>query len=226
MRPADAQAAGLVDEVVATPGEMLDSRPRLDRGQPGSPSSRGTVRATGSPAARRPARSLAAQLPAFPANLRKQLKGARLPAPEAILAAAVEGAQVDLDTALTDRDPVPDRAAHRPGRQEHDRGVLLRHAGGQRRGGPTVRGRTAGAPGRRARRRDDGRRHRATPAPAPAWTSWCKDVSPEAAGRAGSTARGCWPEGPQRRATEARARACSTGSPRPTRWTTWPAATW
>ena len=39
-------------------------------------------------------------LPAFPANLRKQLKGAPLPAPRNILAAAVEGAQVDVDTAL------------------------------------------------------------------------------------------------------------------------------
>jgi 3-hydroxyacyl-CoA dehydrogenase/enoyl-CoA hydratase/3-hydroxybutyryl-CoA epimerase len=46
-------------------------------------------------------RSLAAQLPAYPANLRKRLKGARLPAPEAILATAVEGAQVDLETAFT-----------------------------------------------------------------------------------------------------------------------------
>ena len=45
-------------------------------------------------------RSLAAQLPAFPANLRKQLKGAPMPAPEHILSAAVEGAQVDFDTAL------------------------------------------------------------------------------------------------------------------------------
>ncbi|MCF7551384.1 3-hydroxyacyl-CoA dehydrogenase NAD-binding domain-containing protein [Pseudonocardia sp. WMMC193] len=43
---------------------------------------------------------LAAILPAFPANLRKQLKGAPMPAPRNILAAAVEGAQVDFDTAL------------------------------------------------------------------------------------------------------------------------------
>ena len=43
---------------------------------------------------------LAAVLPAFPANLRKQLKGAPMPAPRNILAAAVEGTQVDVDTAL------------------------------------------------------------------------------------------------------------------------------
>ncbi len=44
--------------------------------------------------------SFAANLPAFPANLRKQIKGANMPAPRAILAAAIEGAQVDVDTAL------------------------------------------------------------------------------------------------------------------------------
>ena len=43
---------------------------------------------------------LAQVLPAFPANLRKQTKGAPYTAPRAIMAAAVEGAQVDLDTAL------------------------------------------------------------------------------------------------------------------------------
>jgi 3-hydroxyacyl-CoA dehydrogenase/enoyl-CoA hydratase/3-hydroxybutyryl-CoA epimerase len=43
---------------------------------------------------------LAQNLPAFPANLRKQLKGANYPAPHHIMAAAVEGAQVDFDGAL------------------------------------------------------------------------------------------------------------------------------
>ena len=42
----------------------------------------------------------AANLPAFPANLRKQIKGANYPAPHHIMAAAVEGAQVDFDTAI------------------------------------------------------------------------------------------------------------------------------
>ena len=44
--------------------------------------------------------SFAANLPAFPANLRKQIKGANMPAPLGIMAAAVEGAQVDFDHAL------------------------------------------------------------------------------------------------------------------------------
>ena len=44
--------------------------------------------------------SLASSLPAFPANLTKQLKGAPYPAPYAILSAAVESLQVDVDTAF------------------------------------------------------------------------------------------------------------------------------
>jgi 3-hydroxyacyl-CoA dehydrogenase/enoyl-CoA hydratase/3-hydroxybutyryl-CoA epimerase len=43
--------------------------------------------------------AFAPALPALPALLRKQLNGAPAPAPRAILAAAVEGAQVDIDTA-------------------------------------------------------------------------------------------------------------------------------
>jgi 3-hydroxyacyl-CoA dehydrogenase/enoyl-CoA hydratase/3-hydroxybutyryl-CoA epimerase len=43
--------------------------------------------------------SFAANLPAFPAGLRKQLAGAPYPAPRNILAAAVEGSQVDFDNA-------------------------------------------------------------------------------------------------------------------------------
>ncbi|MET8251094.1 3-hydroxyacyl-CoA dehydrogenase NAD-binding domain-containing protein [Micromonospora sp. NPDC005197] len=100
MRPADALAAGIVDEVVATEAEMLD-RARAwiaANPHPKQPWDRPDYRMPGGTPA---SRSLAAQLPAFPATLRKQLKGARLPAPEAILATAVEGAQVDLDTAFT-----------------------------------------------------------------------------------------------------------------------------
>jgi 3-hydroxyacyl-CoA dehydrogenase/enoyl-CoA hydratase/3-hydroxybutyryl-CoA epimerase len=44
--------------------------------------------------------SLASTLPAFPASLTKQLKGAPYPAPYSILSAAVESLQVDVDTAF------------------------------------------------------------------------------------------------------------------------------
>ena len=46
-----------------------------------------------------PAARPAAILPSFPSLLRSRLKGAPMPAPRAIMAAAVEGAQVDFDTA-------------------------------------------------------------------------------------------------------------------------------
>ncbi|SFH13761.1 3-hydroxyacyl-CoA dehydrogenase NAD-binding domain-containing protein [Streptomyces mirabilis] len=98
--PAKALEIGLVDEVVATPEELL-ARARQwvlehpDAVQPWD--AKGYRIPGGTPSDR----ALAANLPAFPANLRKQLKGANYPAPRNILAAAVEGAQVDLDTAFT-----------------------------------------------------------------------------------------------------------------------------
>ncbi|WP_320782961.1 3-hydroxyacyl-CoA dehydrogenase NAD-binding domain-containing protein [Streptomyces sp. CRN 30] len=98
--PARALENGLVHELAATPEEMLakahafiDAHPesqqpwdvpgyRIPGGTPASP-------------------KFAANLPAFPATLRKQLNGAPYPAPRAILAAAVEGSQVDFATAQT-----------------------------------------------------------------------------------------------------------------------------
>ena len=99
MRPAEAVEAGLAEQVVATPDEMFAQARAWIAANPDAaqPWDRPGYRMPGgSPTS--PA--LAAQLPAFPANLRKQLKGASMPAPEAILAAAVEGAQVDIDTAF------------------------------------------------------------------------------------------------------------------------------
>ncbi|MFC9930440.1 3-hydroxyacyl-CoA dehydrogenase NAD-binding domain-containing protein [Streptomyces sp. NPDC127190] len=98
--PRRALEAGLVHEVAATPQEMLakarafiDAHPeshqpwdvpgyRIPGGTPANP-------------------KFAANLPAFPASLRKQTSGAPYPAPRNILAAAVEGSQVDFETAST-----------------------------------------------------------------------------------------------------------------------------
>jgi 3-hydroxyacyl-CoA dehydrogenase/enoyl-CoA hydratase/3-hydroxybutyryl-CoA epimerase len=97
-RPAKALELGLVHEV-APAGDLLD-RARSwiaahpDAAQPWD--TKGYRIPGGTPAT--PA--LAVNLPAFPANLRKELKGAPYPAPHHILSAAVEGAQVDLDTAF------------------------------------------------------------------------------------------------------------------------------
>lgn len=98
--PARALEHGLVHETAATHEEMLakarafiDTHPeshqpwdvkgyRIPGGTPSHP-------------------KFAANLPAFPANLKKQLAGAPMPAPRNIMAAAVEGSQVDFETAQT-----------------------------------------------------------------------------------------------------------------------------
>ncbi|MFC9810435.1 3-hydroxyacyl-CoA dehydrogenase NAD-binding domain-containing protein [Streptomyces griseoaurantiacus] len=96
--PRRAAEHGLVDEVADSPEDMLararafiDAHPesaqpwdepghRIPGGTPANP-------------------KFAANLPAFPANLRKQTGGAPYPAPRNIMAAAVEGSQVDFETA-------------------------------------------------------------------------------------------------------------------------------
>ncbi|HLT12164.1 MAG TPA: 3-hydroxyacyl-CoA dehydrogenase NAD-binding domain-containing protein [Micromonosporaceae bacterium] len=98
-RPAKALELGLVHEVV--PADQLLARakewilgPEATSTQPwDQPGYRVPGGTPSTP-------SLAMNLPAFPANLLKELKGAPYPAPRAILAAAVEGLQVDVDTAL------------------------------------------------------------------------------------------------------------------------------
>ncbi|MFJ3905316.1 3-hydroxyacyl-CoA dehydrogenase NAD-binding domain-containing protein [Streptomyces sp. NPDC090025] len=91
---------GLVHELAATPEEMLAKARAFIDAHPESQQPwdvPGYKIPGGTPANPR----FAANLPAFPANLRKQLAGAPYPAPRNIMAAAVEGSQVDFATALT-----------------------------------------------------------------------------------------------------------------------------
>jgi 3-hydroxyacyl-CoA dehydrogenase/enoyl-CoA hydratase/3-hydroxybutyryl-CoA epimerase len=99
LRPEKAKELGVVDEIVPTRDDLIPAakkwisenpeahqpwdgeKYRIPGGTPSTP-------------------ALAMNLPAFPANLRKQLKGANYPAPVNIMAAAVEGAQVDFDNAI------------------------------------------------------------------------------------------------------------------------------
>jgi 3-hydroxyacyl-CoA dehydrogenase/enoyl-CoA hydratase/3-hydroxybutyryl-CoA epimerase len=95
-----AKAVGLIDEVVENEEAMLASARTWIKANPKAKQpwdEKGYKIPGGTPST--PA--MAQNLPAFPANLRKQLKGANYPAPRNILAAAVEGAQVDFDNALT-----------------------------------------------------------------------------------------------------------------------------
>ncbi|MCW2834462.1 MAG: fadJ [Nocardioides sp.] len=100
--PQGALAKGLIDEVVATREELIPAAKawiasvKDDAEAAQNPWDRAGYKMPGG-TPKSP--SLAAFLPAFPALLRKQTKGAVYPAPRAILSAAVEGAQVDFDTA-------------------------------------------------------------------------------------------------------------------------------
>ncbi|WP_367132366.1 MULTISPECIES: 3-hydroxyacyl-CoA dehydrogenase NAD-binding domain-containing protein [Streptomyces] len=90
--------AGLVHEVAADRDELLAKARAFIDAHPASQQPwdvKGYKIPGGTPASPR----FAANLPAFPASLRKQLGGAPYPAPRNILAAAVEGSQVDFETA-------------------------------------------------------------------------------------------------------------------------------
>ncbi len=101
-KPAAAKDKGLVDEVVASADELIPAakawiKANADNPEAGTqPWDRpGYKMPGGTPTTP----SLAAFLPAFAPLLRKQVKQADYRAPKAILSAAVEGAQVDFDTA-------------------------------------------------------------------------------------------------------------------------------
>ncbi|MGW5971333.1 3-hydroxyacyl-CoA dehydrogenase NAD-binding domain-containing protein [Streptomyces sp. NPDC055186] len=96
--PRRALENGLVDEVADTHEELLAKARAFIDAHPESaqPWDRPGHRIPGGTPSHP---KFAANLPAFPANLRKQTNGAPYPAPRNILAAAVEGAQVDFETA-------------------------------------------------------------------------------------------------------------------------------
>jgi 3-hydroxyacyl-CoA dehydrogenase/enoyl-CoA hydratase/3-hydroxybutyryl-CoA epimerase len=97
--PKDALSKGLVHALVDSPEALLADAKAWVKANPNAVQPwdvKGYKIPGGSPSTP----SFAANLPAFPANLRKQIKGAPMPAPLNIMAAAVEGAQVDFDSAL------------------------------------------------------------------------------------------------------------------------------
>ncbi|WP_375489795.1 3-hydroxyacyl-CoA dehydrogenase NAD-binding domain-containing protein [uncultured Jatrophihabitans sp.] len=99
-KPAQAVEVGIVDEIASTPDEMFAKAREWIKANPETVQpwdDKGYRMPGGAPTSPK----LAGMLPAFPGNLRKQLKGAPMPAPHHIMCAAVEGAGVDIDTALT-----------------------------------------------------------------------------------------------------------------------------
>jgi 3-hydroxyacyl-CoA dehydrogenase / enoyl-CoA hydratase / 3-hydroxybutyryl-CoA epimerase len=99
VRPAQAKEIGIVDEVAATPDGMLTKAREWIAAHPQAQQP-WDVKGYQIPGGTPSTPALAQMLPAFPATLRKQLKGAPMPAPHHILCAAVESSQVDVDTAL------------------------------------------------------------------------------------------------------------------------------
>ncbi|MFG3530200.1 3-hydroxyacyl-CoA dehydrogenase NAD-binding domain-containing protein [Streptomyces sp. NPDC047917] len=98
--PSRALENGLVHEVAATREEMLEKARAFIDAHPESQQP-WDVKGYRIPGGTPSNPKFAANLPAFPSNLKKQLAGAPMPAPRNILAAAVEGSQVDFETALT-----------------------------------------------------------------------------------------------------------------------------
>jgi 3-hydroxyacyl-CoA dehydrogenase/enoyl-CoA hydratase/3-hydroxybutyryl-CoA epimerase len=98
-KAAEAQEKGVIDEIVASADDLLPAAKKWISEHPESVQpfdEKGYKIPGGTPSNPK----LAQNLPAFPANLRKQIKGANYPAPHHIMAAAVEGAQVDIDNAF------------------------------------------------------------------------------------------------------------------------------
>ncbi|MCV7220310.1 3-hydroxyacyl-CoA dehydrogenase NAD-binding domain-containing protein [Mycolicibacterium elephantis] len=97
--PAKALEVGLVDELVGSVEELVPAAKAWIKANPEAHTQPWDAKGYKMPGGTPSSPGLAAILPSFPATVKKQLKGAPVPAPRAILDAAVEGAQVDFDTA-------------------------------------------------------------------------------------------------------------------------------
>ena len=100
-KPSAAKEKGLVDELVATREELVPAAKAWIKANPEQSQNPWDKPGYKMPGGSPTSPALAGFLPAFPALLRKQTKGAVYPAPRAILSAAVEGALLDFDTAST-----------------------------------------------------------------------------------------------------------------------------
>lgn len=96
-----AKEIGLVHDVVGSVEELVPAAKEWIKANPEGGVQPWDVKGYKIPGGTPSSPAFAANLPAFPANLRKQIKGAPMPAPRAIMAAAVEGSQVDFDNAST-----------------------------------------------------------------------------------------------------------------------------
>src|SRR6202165_1923123 len=91
-RPAQAKEIGLVNELVGGADDLVPAAKAWIKANPDSHTQPWDVKGYKMPGGTPASPALAGILPSFPALLRKQLKGAPMPAPRAILDTAVEGA--------------------------------------------------------------------------------------------------------------------------------------
>ncbi|WP_232677301.1 3-hydroxyacyl-CoA dehydrogenase NAD-binding domain-containing protein [Nocardioides sp. R-C-SC26] len=98
-KAAQAKEKGLVDELVATQDDLVPAAKAWIKANPDAHLNPWDAPGYKMPGGSPKSPALAGFLPAFPALLRKQTKGALYPAARAILSAAVEGANRDFDTA-------------------------------------------------------------------------------------------------------------------------------
>ncbi|WP_280472917.1 3-hydroxyacyl-CoA dehydrogenase NAD-binding domain-containing protein [Nocardia asiatica] len=98
-KPAKAKEIGLIDELVGSIEELVPAAKAWIKANPEAGVQPWDKKGFKIPGGTPSSPAFAANLPAFPANLRKQIKGANMPAPRAIMSAAVEGSQVDIDNA-------------------------------------------------------------------------------------------------------------------------------
>ena len=159
-RPAKALELGLVDELVPTREDLVPAAKKWIAANPEAVQPwdvKGHKIPGGTPSNPK----FAANLPAFPANLRKQIKGANYPAPHHIMAAAVEGAQVDFDTAIEiEGRYFTDLVTGQVAKNMIQAFFFDLQAVNGNRGRPEDLESDAGQEGRRARRGHDGRRDR------------------------------------------------------------------
>jgi 3-hydroxyacyl-CoA dehydrogenase / enoyl-CoA hydratase / 3-hydroxybutyryl-CoA epimerase len=99
VRPEKGKEIGIVDELVSSPEDLIPAAKKWIAANPEAQQPWDADKKYKIPGGTPSTPALAQNLPAFPANLRKQLKGANYPAPRHIMAVAVEGAQVDFDNA-------------------------------------------------------------------------------------------------------------------------------
>ncbi|MBS1871094.1 MAG: enoyl-CoA hydratase/isomerase family protein [Actinobacteria bacterium] len=100
VRPSKAVEIGIVDELVASRDDLIPAAKKWIAEHPDAQQPWDADKKHKIPGGTPSTPALAMNLPAFPSNLRKQIKGANYPAPHHIMAAAVEGAQVDFDNAI------------------------------------------------------------------------------------------------------------------------------